>query len=415
MRTTIIFCTLPLVACLAPAADPPPASATTEEPDPTTSTTADSTDTTSTSESGSESESESESASLGETTMPPPPNCGDGEKDSDEECDNGQDNANDAQCTKKCKNAFCGDGHIYVGMETCDGSGTETAECNANCTIAECGDGILNAAAGEECDDDNVYPNDDCTDICAISDCGDGIVQDNVETCDDGNEVDTDVCTAKCVPNTCGDGFQNIGVEGCDDNNTTDGDNCSSDCHAERWVFTTSVQFAGDMNPNIDNPDHLKGIELADERCNILAQAVKPPLPGKYKAWLSTDSASPATRFDTAFTGLYRLRAKPMDMMNPDYPVIATAWTGLTKGVLDEPINRNEKGETTDANVWTGTTTSGLNKAEDMTTLQNCEDWTDQTAQAMSGDSGNKDVNWTEETADLDCDNTLRLYCFQDI
>ena len=46
----------------------------------------------------------------------------------------------------------CGDGTVDAA-EDCD-DGEETATCNADCTAATCGDGQVNAAAGEECDDE---------------------------------------------------------------------------------------------------------------------------------------------------------------------------------------------------------------------------------------------------------------------
>jgi len=61
----------------------------------------------------------------------------------------------------------CGDG-VASGDEDCDDEG-ESASCNADCTLAACGDGIINATAGEECDDaaDN-GPTRRCSDVCII-------------------------------------------------------------------------------------------------------------------------------------------------------------------------------------------------------------------------------------------------------
>jgi hypothetical protein len=61
----------------------------------------------------------------------------------------------------------CGDG-VATGDEDCDDEG-ESASCNADCTLVMCGDAIINATAGEECDDaaDN-GPTRRCSDVCII-------------------------------------------------------------------------------------------------------------------------------------------------------------------------------------------------------------------------------------------------------
>jgi cysteine-rich repeat protein len=45
--------------------------------------------------------------------------CGNGNKTGSEECDDGNSNNNDA-CTNTCKNAKCGDGFIWTGVEQCE-------------------------------------------------------------------------------------------------------------------------------------------------------------------------------------------------------------------------------------------------------------------------------------------------------
>ena len=48
----------------------------------------------------------------------------------------------------------CGDG-IVGADEACDGGGAATADCDLDCTAVVCGDEVVNAAAGETCDDGN--------------------------------------------------------------------------------------------------------------------------------------------------------------------------------------------------------------------------------------------------------------------
>jgi cysteine-rich repeat protein len=122
--------------------------------------------------------------------------CGNGSVDADEDCDNGPDNADDQACTSACQEAICGDALVLAGVEECD-TGVESAECDADCTAPACGDGVINALAGETCDDGNLEPNDDCTDTCLLASCGDGIINAG-EECDDGNLAPDDTCTPDC-------------------------------------------------------------------------------------------------------------------------------------------------------------------------------------------------------------------------
>ncbi len=56
--------------------------------------------------------------------------CGNGLLNDDEECDEGEANADDGACTRACKLAVCGDGLVGPG-EGCDGGSTD--ECTADC------------------------------------------------------------------------------------------------------------------------------------------------------------------------------------------------------------------------------------------------------------------------------------------
>lgn len=66
--------------------------------------------------------------------------CGNGVLDPLEECDIGIGLNDDAgACTLSCKHATCGDGHVYVGTEPCDGGDS----CTRECTFINCGDGVV--------------------------------------------------------------------------------------------------------------------------------------------------------------------------------------------------------------------------------------------------------------------------------
>src|SRR5690606_13399695 len=64
--------------------------------------------------------------------------CGNGvpEAGNNEECDEGQENADDAACTATCKLAICGDGLVQAGVEECDlGEDNDDAgACTSTCT-----------------------------------------------------------------------------------------------------------------------------------------------------------------------------------------------------------------------------------------------------------------------------------------
>ena len=92
---------------------------------------------------------------------------------------------------------FCGDG-VVNGLETCD-DGQETLLCDSDCTARACGDALVNAAAGEACDDGNVDDTDACLVGCIAATCGDGKIQAGVEDCDDGNRAPLDGCDAACL------------------------------------------------------------------------------------------------------------------------------------------------------------------------------------------------------------------------
>jgi len=68
------------------------------------------------------------------------------------DCDEGFSNAD-------CSNA-CGDGEV-IAPEVCDDQG-ESSTCDVDCTAPACGDGIVNALAGEACDDGTPSGGDGC-------------------------------------------------------------------------------------------------------------------------------------------------------------------------------------------------------------------------------------------------------------
>ncbi len=316
-----------------------------------------------------------------------------------------------------CSNT-CGDGR-KLDDEQCDdgvsGTPTQTAACEAKCTTPTCGDGIVNVLVEppEQCDngtnDAPFYsptppgPNPCAAGCVAVEYCGDGVPNGpGPEPCDMGG-VQTAGCETDCRVPSCGDGTLNtLDGEACDDGNQTDGDGCSADCIPERRVFVSSAVYEGDLRKNIDNPDMLTGLALADARCNALAASAG--LSGTFKAWLSDMSTEPAARMDTTFSGLYRLGSD-------GFPIVAAGWPDLV-GSLTLPIDADETGSIVKVgkNVWTNTLPDGTRASK-----LHCEGWTsnDNTPTTL-GTAAAKDETWTNFASGQLCSGSNRLYCIED-
>ena len=100
----------------------------------------------------------------------PNPICGNGVREGNEQCDDGNTNNND-NCSNSCRNPICGNG-VREGSEQCD-IGTNNGKPGSPCTI-QC----LNAGVA--------------------SVCGNGVREGN-EQCDDGNQSNTDTCSNICT------------------------------------------------------------------------------------------------------------------------------------------------------------------------------------------------------------------------
>jgi fibro-slime domain-containing protein len=214
---------------------------------------------------------------------PPPPSCGDGALNDDEQCDDGGTESGDG-CSSNCLvveqgyacpspgsrcelAAICGDGLLILGEQCDDGNAMGGDGCTQNCQLeadfacpvpgescvssVTCGDGRVSGA--ELCDDGNTAPDDGCSAACqteagwscpiagalCVPVCGDGLLR-GLEQCDDGGSDDEDGCSATCgnedgfvcnasgvpcEPTVCGDGRAE-GSEGCDDGNDRPFDGC---------------------------------------------------------------------------------------------------------------------------------------------------------------------------------------------
>jgi cysteine-rich repeat protein len=193
--------------------------------------------------------------------------CGNGILQSGEQCDDGNTTPGDG-CSATCEvetAPFCGDGELDPGEQCDDGNTTPGDGCDANCISEVCGNGILQS--GEQCDDGNTTPGDGCDANCILEVCGNGILQSG-EECDDGNTTPGDGCSATCEVETapfCGDGKLNPG-EQCDDGNTTPGDGCDANCEVETAPFCGDGEL--DPGEQCDGDDDAACPDLCQANCS---------------------------------------------------------------------------------------------------------------------------------------------------
>ncbi len=230
-------------------------------------------------------------------------NCGNGVKDANELCDDGNKEPKDG-CTKLCQievefacpewgkpcvsSVQCGDGKL-ASTEKCDDGNTNNDDgCSADCQLVAdgwqcrvpgkrcvplCGDSKITGS--EKCDDSNENSDDGCSSSCLIeigyactgtpsvctkSVCGNSKTEPG-ESCDKGDANglfygDGQGCSKTCTkePNcrqggvtqacstACGDANIDAG-EDCDDGNALSGDGCTSDCKKESGFNCTDTDM----------------------------------------------------------------------------------------------------------------------------------------------------------------------------
>ncbi len=144
--------------------------------------------------------------------------CGDGVLvvSGGEDCDDGALNSDTGAnaCRKTCTEADCGDGVKDTGEQCDDGNTSNLDACSTLCLSQICGNGVREGA--EQCDDLNVLAGDGCSPLCrSEAVCGNG-VRDGSEGCDDHNTSNGDGCRSNRTQELCGDGITDAPLESCD-------------------------------------------------------------------------------------------------------------------------------------------------------------------------------------------------------
>jgi cysteine-rich repeat protein len=138
--------------------------------------------------------------------------CGDGVRDDNEECDDG-DNVSGDGCDEFCRREVCGNG-VLNPDEGCDDGNTINGDgCSSTCLLESCGNGVVDTQ--EQCDNGHLTPGSGCNAFCRFEVCG-NLFLDAGEQCDDGNTLNGDGCSAVCefegglVAAICGNGQQQV-------------------------------------------------------------------------------------------------------------------------------------------------------------------------------------------------------------
>lgn len=155
-------------------------------------------------------------------------------------------------------------------------------------------------------------------------------------------------------------------------------------------VFITAASYNGNLG----------GLSGADAKCQARANTVN--LGGTWKAWLSDDITTAASRLEHNTAGYKDL--------NGNY--IAADWSSLTSGRLKNPININEYKRIQNSwGIWTNTYYDGTLMKHPSTS---CNNWSS-SASGVYGVLGNAtrtDSYWTVNSSAY-CSSTYPLYCLE--
>ncbi|MDC0722463.1 hypothetical protein [Nannocystis bainbridge] len=287
-------------------------------------------------------------------TAPDQPVCGDDVAEGLEECDLGKANADNGACTLECKLATCGDGLVWEGVEQCDMGGGNSDEYGG------CRPDTCHWAAR----------------------CGDGILDADHELCDRGELNGTGITEDEFAPCDLACGFFG------------------------RPFFITSQMFTGALG----------GVSGADLKCRTAAAKAGLPNATSYRAWISDDFQSPATRFEQ-----WDL-AVPLILVGG--VVVADDLLDLVDNGPHTGIARTETGQAVAQEfVWTNTSAFG----EIFNVTDHCDGWLSaspaqearQGLNSVAVEQGPdwdswRDERWWTSSITQECDRLAHLYCIDD-
>lgn len=178
-------------------------------------------------------------------------------------------------------------------------------------------------------------------------------------------------------------------------------------------VFVTSQQFAVGAADGIEAT-----VASGHDRCNELAK--KAGLTGTFKAWLSTEEASPSTEFAALRSDggdVFPLATPTGVLVAASYaeladsgPRIAIAVTESKSTLADASAGGGEQWCNPSVVVWTATSRTGTRDDQ----RPNCFDWraSGSAQTARVGRIVKDPTEWTS-ACELPCNQRARLYCFE--
>lgn len=151
-------------------------------------------------------------------------------------------------------------------------------------------------------------------------------------------------------------------------------------------AFVTSTTMNGNMG----------GLAGADAAC--AARATAQGLTGTYRAWLSVDGTSAASRITSA---------GPWHLVTGE--LVAATKAELVSGTLQHAINKDETGKVAplaEDRTWTATNPAGAYAGP------SCAGWTSTGGGGVVGEAEHKDGKWTALTNEA-CTEVNRLTCLE--
>lgn len=235
-------------------------------------------------------------------------------------------------------------------------------------------------------------------------------------------DCDATTCTGCCKNNAC--------LTGADVTACGSGGGQCVDCGSSRFCINATCQVeplpAGAKLAFVTRTTfkgNLGGLTGADQLCDAAAQAGT--LPGRFKAWLSTN------RWDDMRNVAVYVHAVDRFTSNGPWYLPGVGSTGRRLQVFSSraamrsaplvAIDRNELGQQVSSsgrNVYTGTQATGLSLtvARFGQPVSTCANWTSSSASDLAtiGTVFGQGGDWTALSDSQRCDVDLSLYCFED-